>query len=111
MLTVDFMNLDIYSVLKENYQDDRIQKILDSLPEEEKQVLDDRIGINGEKMTRNAIATKMGITLDRVRGIEERALKHLKHPARFQYINEVLDPNFHASEKAHEFFNSQNKKM
>ena len=111
MLTVDFSKLDIYQVIKENYEDERIQLILASLPEEEREVLEYRIGINGDKLSRQAIANLKGVTLEMVRGMESRALRRLKHPARAQMINAVLDPNFHIGEKAQEFFNQVNKKM
>lgn len=111
MLTVNFNEIDIYEVLRNNYDDPRIRKIYSSLTEEEQTVLDYRIGLDEKTLTRRAIAEKMGITIDRVRGIEERTLKRLKHPARIQYLNEVIDPNFKASERANEFFDNYNKKM
>ena len=115
MLTIDFNNLDIYQVIRANFDDERIQQVLATLPDEEREVLIDRAGINQDKLTRNAIAEKRGVTLEVVRGIESRALKHLKHPARVQMINSVLDPNFKISEKAQEYFNQfnnqANKKM
>ena len=111
MLTFNFYETNIYELLKENYNDERIKAIYASLPEEEQQILDYRIGINGDPLSRRAIAEAMSITIDKVRGIEERALKHLKHPARIQYLNEVVDPNYHASDRAKEFFSKPNKKM
>lgn len=111
MLTVDFSKIDIYQVIKDNYNDERIQQILESLPIEEREVLDCRIGINEDKMSRQKIADLRGVTLEVVRGIESRALRHLKHPARAQMFNAVLDPNFQISERAQEFFEQHNKKM
>lgn len=111
MLTVNFNEIDIYEVIKENYNDERIQAVLNSLPEIERTVLEMRIGINGEKMTRQAIANSMDSTIDRIRGFEERALKKLKHPARISYLNAVLDPNFEISDRAREYIGDNNKKM
>lgn len=111
MLTVDFSKIDIYQVIKDNYDDERIQKVLASLPENEREVLELRIGIKESKLSRQKIADRLGVTLDMVRGMEYRALRRLKHPARVQMLNAVLDPNFHISDKVQEFYNQANKKM
>ncbi len=111
MLTVDFSKIDIYQVIKENYNDDRIQKVLASLPQEERDVLEYRIGLNQDKMSRKKIADLIGVTEEIIRGRESRALRRLKHPARIQMLNAVLDPNFQPSERVIEFYNMTNKKM
>ncbi len=111
MLTVDFSKIDFYQVIRENYNDERIQKVLESLPPEEREVLEYRIGIDQDVMTRKAIAELKGITIEMVRGLESRALRRIKHPARIQMINAVLDPNFEISDRVKEFYNQINKKM
>ena len=111
MITVDFSKIDFYQVIRENYQDERMQKVLDSLPEMERKILDYRVGIGQEKLSRPAIAKIMGVTQEVVRNAELRALKRLKHPARIQMINAILDPNFQISEKVQEYYQNQNKKM
>ena len=101
--------MDIYQIIKENYDNPKVQMVLESLPLEERTVLEYRIGISEEKKSRQAIATLMGTTLDRVRGFEERALRRLKHPARYSYLKSLIDPNFVVSERVEEYF-SQKKK-
>jgi len=94
--TVNFSKIDVYEVIKNNMNNEYIQILLNSLPTEEKEVIELRI----EKKTRKYIAELKNTTYDRVRGMEERALKHLKHPARLQLLNKVLDPDFTISENA-----------
>ena len=101
--------MDIYQVIKDNYDNPKVQLVLESLPEEEREVLEYRIGVDGEKKSRQAIADLKGTTMERIRGFEERALRRLRHPARFSYLRSVIDPNFVVSDKVEEYF-SQKKK-
>ncbi len=110
MLTIDFSKVDFYEVIKNNYNDERMEKVLSSLPAEERRVIEYRSGIEGKRLTRQAIADLMGTTLDRVRGFEGRALRRLKHPARIQMINAILDPNFEINDRVREFYNNPPRK-
>lgn len=111
MLTVDFNNIDIYQVIKEHYHDERVQTILNSLPIEEREILEYRIGTTQDKLTRETIANMKQVSVEEIRNLEARGLRSLKHPARIQMLNAVLDPNFKLSAQAEEFFSSSNKKM
>jgi RNA polymerase primary sigma factor len=51
------------------------------LEEREEEVLRARFGIDGHPMTLSEIGEKLGITRERVRQIESRALGKLRHPS------------------------------
>ncbi len=60
-----------------------IAKVLDTLLPREKKVLEMRYGLKGgETMTYEQIGREFGVTRERVRQIERRALSKLRHPTR-----------------------------
>lgn len=64
-----------------------ISKLLDCLSEREREVIELRFGIkDDEPKTLEEIAGRYNITRERVRQIEGKALKKLKHPARIKTI-------------------------
>ena len=62
---------------------EQVEKVLDTLPEREKEIIKLYFGI-GEDMahTLEEIGQRFNITRERVRQIKEKALKMLKHPSR-----------------------------
>ena len=98
--TIDMSKIDIYEIIRNNRNNEKLLHLLLTLPLEEQEILSYR----SENWPRKDIARFMDITLDKVRGIEERALKHLRHPARLQMINAIVDQNFIPSEKAANYF-------
>lgn len=68
-----------------------IREILDKLTDRERIVLTDRYGLddNVEK-TLEQVGQKLGITRERVRQIEEKALKKLRHPSRSKKLKIFL---------------------
>jgi len=67
-----------FSVLKE-----KISEVLDMLSERERQIIMMRFGIASEKeKTLVELSEQFGITKERVRQIEEKALAKLRHPSR-----------------------------
>lgn len=68
-----------------------IIKIFDTLEEREKIVMIMRFGFDdGESKTLEDVGEELGITRERVRQIEARALRKLRQPARANMIKEVL---------------------
>ncbi|MEA3429926.1 MAG: sigma-70 family RNA polymerase sigma factor [Nanoarchaeota archaeon] len=62
---------------------DEVERQLNKIPHREKTVLKLRFGINGEKpMTLEAIGHKFGVTRERIRQLEAKALRRLRHPSR-----------------------------
>lgn len=62
---------------------DDIRVLLSELPERDAKVISMRYGIeSGEEMTLKEVGTRLGITFERVRQIEVRTLRALRHPTR-----------------------------
>ena len=73
-------------LLKENVQD-----VLDSLSDRERKVLEMRFGLNGEKpMTLEEVGREFGVTRERIRQIEAKALRKLKHPSSKRKLQDYL---------------------
>ena len=66
-----------------------VNKMLSSLSPNEKKVICLRFGLGGEdKHTLVEAGKVMEVTLDRIRGLEARALRKLRHPAISSYFEE-----------------------
>lgn len=76
------------------FQNDRrnsILKIFSSLDDREKEVIMMRFGFDDdESKTLEMIGEKLGLSHERVRQIEERALRKLRHPSRARMIREAM---------------------
>jgi len=76
-----------YSMLKEQMSD-----VLDTLTEREKKVLRLRFGIgDGYPRTLEEVGTIFNVTRERVRQIEAKALRKLRHPIRSRKLRNFLD--------------------
>jgi len=54
-----------------------VRSALETLPERERRILELRFGFGGEQLSLDAIAREVGVSRERVRQIEERALAEL----------------------------------
>ena len=69
-----------------------LEKAMDSLTERERAVLEMRYGLNGEKpQTLEKIGSKMNVTRERIRQIEAKALRKLRHPSRSRKLKDYLE--------------------
>ncbi len=76
-----------YSMLKE-----RLQDVLDTLTERERQVLDYRFGLtDGYSRTLEEVGKKFAVTRERIRQIEAKALRKLRHPTRIRKLDGFLE--------------------
>ena len=74
-------------LLKEN-----IKEVLHTLSDREARVLKMRFGLNGYKpMTLEEVGREFGVTRERVRQIEAKALRKLKHPSRRKKLQDYLE--------------------
>ena len=70
---------------------DRIDEVLSSLSEREAQVIRLRFGIDdGYARTLDQIGRTFGVSRERIRQIEERALNKLRHPVRIRKLKDFL---------------------
>jgi RNA polymerase primary sigma factor len=70
----------------------RIHEILDTLTERERDVILMRFGlVDGQAHTLEEVARCFQVTRERIRQIEQKSLKKLKHPSRMKPLQEILD--------------------
>lgn len=68
-----------------------IDKVLSELNERQIKVLNMRFGLDGsEPMTLEAIGNELKVSSNRVRQIEAKALRKLRHPSRSRQLRELL---------------------
>jgi len=70
---------------------DALNSILDTLTESERQILRMRFGLNGyEPMSLQQIGDKFNLSKERIRQIEKKAIRRLRHPSRSQKLKSFL---------------------
>jgi RNA polymerase primary sigma factor len=68
-----------------------LQEVLQDLPTREVRILQLRYGlVDGETSTLEEIGKKLGVTRERVRQIETKALSRLRHPMRSRRLKGFL---------------------
>lgn len=70
---------------------EKIEQVLDTLPPREARILRLRFGLeNGRTYTLEEVGQKFGLTRERIRQIESKALRRLRHPRRSRQLREYL---------------------
>ena len=70
---------------------ERVEAVLDTLPPREARILRLRFGLeNGHTYTLEEVGQKFGLTRERIRQIEGKALRRLRHPRRARQLKEYL---------------------
>ena len=76
-----------YSLLK-----DRLEDVLDTLTEREQEVLTLRFGLaDGYSRTLEEVGRKFNVTRERIRQIEAKALRKMRHPTRLRKLQGFLE--------------------
>ena len=67
---------------------DRISEVLDTLTEREREVLEQRFGLkDGYSRTLEEVGTQFELTRERIRQIEAKALRKMRHPTRIRQLH------------------------
>lgn len=70
---------------------EQLNEILESLGERERKVLEMRFGLNdGQGRTLEEVGSEFGVTRERIRQIEAKALRKLRHPIRSRKLRDYL---------------------
>jgi len=81
------LDITSFSLLK-----DRIGDVLGSLNDRERQVLELRFGIgDGNARTLEEVGAQFHVTRERIRQIEAKALRKMRHPTRLKLLNGFLE--------------------
>jgi RNA polymerase primary sigma factor len=72
--------------------EEKIESVLDTLSEREARILRLRFGLeDGKSYTLEEVGEQFGLTRERIRQIEGRALRRLRHPRRSRQLKGYLD--------------------
>lgn len=85
-------SLQVEEIVIGNEFKQEIKEVLSMLTEKERKVIDMRFGLStGVGMTLEAVGKKFNVTRERVRQIESKALRKLRHPSRAKLIKGYYD--------------------
>ena len=71
---------------------EQMQEVLDTLAPRERRVLILRFGLeDGRQRTLEEVGKEFGVTRERIRQIEAKALRKLKHPTRSKKLKDYLE--------------------
>lgn len=81
-----------YEATSKQLMQENVQEVINSLSDREAKVLKMRFGLNGQKpMTLEEVGREFGVTRERIRQIESKALRKLRHPSRRKKLQDYLD--------------------
>jgi len=73
---------------------EKIRDVLDTLTERERQVLEQRFGlVDGYSRTLEEVGRQFKVTRERIRQIEAKALRKMRHPTRIRQLEGFLEAN------------------
>ena len=82
-----FVSLLLFQLLKE-----QLGSVLETLTDREKKVLTLRFGLNdGRSRTLEEVGKEFDVTRERIRQIEAKALRKLRHPSRSRKLKDYLE--------------------
>lgn len=82
---------DSLRVVQDNICRDVVNEVLHTLTEREEEILKMRYGFYGSEQTLEQVGTAYGLTRERVRQIEVKALNKLRHPSRAKVLRDFID--------------------
>lgn len=74
-----------------NNEKEVVQEVLDYLSGRERRVLELRFGLHRPRMKLNEVGREFGVTTERIRQIEAKALRKLRHPSKLSRLSGLID--------------------
>lgn len=74
-----------------NIMSEELEALLGTLSEREQMVLKMRFGLLGREYTLEEVGNRFGVTRERIRQIEAKALRKLQHPSRHTLLQDFVD--------------------
>jgi RNA polymerase primary sigma factor len=88
---IDEKSISPFKTLENNEASQKIEQVLSSLTEREEKIIRMRFGIGvGSEHTLEEVGKYFNLTRERIRQIEIKALKKLRHPARSKLLREYV---------------------
>jgi RNA polymerase primary sigma factor len=88
----DEQTLTPYEATSQRMLKENVDEVLNALSDREARVLKMRFGLNGSRpMTLEEVGQKFGVTRERIRQIEAKALRKLRHPSKRKRLQDFLD--------------------
>jgi RNA polymerase primary sigma factor len=88
---IDEKSISPFKLLENSEASDRIEQVLSSLTQREEKIIRMRFGIGeGSEHTLEEVGKFFNLTRERIRQIEIKALKKLRHPARSKVLKEYV---------------------
>lgn len=98
---VDEDNLSPFDLCAQKNLQEIVDDILSELSEQEVLVLKERHGIDTDApKTLEEVGNSIGVTRERVRQIEQKALNKLKHPTRAKKLRSFIETSYNSEESA-----------
>ena len=85
---------DLVENCEQEHMQEAVKSAMDALTERERRVLEERYGFNdGEEKTLGEVGTLLGVTRERIRQIEAKAIKKLRYSVRLKEFAEYYSSN------------------
>lgn len=82
----------LYDTVSKEFLKDYLNEVLDTLSEREKKVLIMRFGLDdGKNKTLEDVGKEFNVTRERIRQIEAKAIRKLRHPSRAKKLKDFID--------------------
>ena len=69
----------------------KITDIINTLTEREREILEQRFGLKGKARTLDEVSSQFELTRERIRQIEAKALRKMRHPSRIRKLEEFIN--------------------